>query len=90
MREHVELQHLVENDIECQTNPENTLKMPKHKSYPYLGLILATLSSLFFSLCSVIVKGLVEVSKLLNIVIKNINRITSNLKVNLFAIYCKK
>lgn len=28
---------------------------------PYLGLVLATLSSLFFSLCSVIVKGLVHV-----------------------------
>lgn len=27
---------------------------------PYLGLVLATLSSLFFSLCSVIVKGLVS------------------------------
>lgn len=29
---------------------------------PYLGIILATLSSLFFSLCSVIVKGLVDVN----------------------------
>ncbi|KAJ1523876.1 hypothetical protein ONE63_010431 [Megalurothrips usitatus] len=28
---------------------------------PYLGLVLATLSSLFFSLCSVIVKGLVHI-----------------------------
>ncbi|KAH8278629.1 hypothetical protein KR018_006313 [Drosophila ironensis] len=29
---------------------------------PYLGILLATLSSLFFSLCSVIVKGLVDVN----------------------------
>lgn len=29
---------------------------------PYLGIVLATLSSLFFSLCSVIVKRLIDVN----------------------------
>lgn len=31
-------------------------------SCSYVGILLATLSSLFFSLCSVIVKGLVDVN----------------------------
>ena len=62
MPEHVELQHLVDGDIECQTVPrQSNFSTPKCKSCPYLGLVLATLSSLFFSLCSVIVKALVEV-----------------------------
>ncbi|XP_001600949.1 solute carrier family 35 member G1 [Nasonia vitripennis] len=63
MPEHVELQHLVDGDLECQNAArKNEFSTPKCKSCPYLGLVLATLSSLFFSLCSVIVKGLVEVN----------------------------
>lgn len=62
MPEHVELQHLVDGDLECQNAArKNDFSVSKCKSCPYLGLVLATLSSLFFSLCSVIVKGLVEV-----------------------------
>lgn len=57
MPEHVELQHLVDGCEEIQTyNPK-----PQCCKCPYLGLILATLSSLFFSLCSVIVKMMTEV-----------------------------
>ncbi|KAL7730028.1 hypothetical protein ACLKA6_009318 [Drosophila palustris] len=37
-------------------------RMKRRANCPYLGIILATLSSLFFSLCSVIVKGLVDVN----------------------------
>lgn len=62
MSEHVELQHLVDDDEFQSTSQYSKLhKKVYKKSCPYLGLILATLSSLFFSLCSVIVKGLVEV-----------------------------
>ncbi|CAB3219852.1 unnamed protein product [Arctia plantaginis] len=61
MPEHLELQHLV--DLSAGSGDEtlpNLLenKRPLIKRCPYLGLILATLSSLFFSLCSVIVKSL--------------------------------
>ncbi|VEN46646.1 unnamed protein product [Callosobruchus maculatus] len=58
MPENLELQQLVdeenEDDFKIQTH---------HPSCrcPYLGLILATLSSLFFSLCSVIVKWMTDV-----------------------------
>lgn len=38
----------------------NVWKLSTFGQCPYLGLVLATLSSLFFSLCSVIVKGLVS------------------------------
>lgn len=31
-------------------------------SFPFLGILLATLSSFFFSLCSVIVKELVDIN----------------------------
>ena len=63
MSEHVELEHLVDVDIEYQSPPKKNLLslIPKCRACPYLGIALATLSSLFFSLCSVIVKGLVEV-----------------------------
>ncbi|CAG4933620.1 unnamed protein product [Colias eurytheme] len=64
MTEHVELQHLV--DLSTGSGDEtlpNLLenKRPLIKRCPYLGLLLATLSSLFFSLCSVIVKSLVNI-----------------------------
>lgn len=64
MPEHLELQHLV--DLSAGSGDEtlpNLLenKRPLIKRCPYLGLILATLSSLFFSLCSVIVKSLVNI-----------------------------
>lgn len=66
MPEQVELENLVDDEIECQTvyRPliNNNQSSSNCKSCPYLGLLLATLSSLFFSLCSVIVKSLVDVS----------------------------
>ncbi|XP_060533993.1 solute carrier family 35 member G1 [Cylas formicarius] len=59
MPENVELQQLVEEEQE----EELKFHRPKSKNrYPYLGLILATLSSLFFSLCSVIVKWMSQVN----------------------------
>uniref|UniRef100_A0A1B6E1D0 EamA domain-containing protein n=1 Tax=Clastoptera arizonana TaxID=38151 RepID=A0A1B6E1D0_9HEMI len=63
MDERLEMQNLVDDD---DTNQEDSSDFtppatPKHQSCPYLGLILATISSLFFSLCSVIVKWLVNV-----------------------------
>ncbi|KAK9874137.1 hypothetical protein WA026_002492 [Henosepilachna vigintioctopunctata] len=61
MSEHVELQQLVDDD----ESDEPTIIKPKWEfaacQCPYLGLILATLSSLFFSLCSVIVKFTTDV-----------------------------
>ena len=63
MSEHVELQHLVDGDVEGNTRTkQKRFSIPTCKTCPYLGLMLATLSSLFFSLCSVIVKGLVDVN----------------------------
>ncbi|XP_014211558.1 solute carrier family 35 member G1-like [Copidosoma floridanum] len=66
MREHLELQHLVDDEIECQSigrRPTTTSYYTFNcKSCPYLGLLLATISSLFFSLCSVIVKSLVDIN----------------------------
>lgn len=64
MPERLELQHLVELSTGSgdETSPnlfEN--RRPLLKRCPFLGLMLATLSSLFFSLCSVIVKGMVNV-----------------------------
>lgn len=57
MPEHVELQHLVDGCEEIQTYSPK----PAYCRCSYLGLILATLSSLFFSLCTVIVKKMTEV-----------------------------
>lgn len=64
MPEHLELQHLV--DVSAGSGDETVPNLmenrrPLIKRCPYLGLILATLSSLFFSLCSVIVKSLVNI-----------------------------
>ncbi|XP_049942187.1 solute carrier family 35 member G1 [Schistocerca serialis cubense] len=77
MPEQLELQQLVEADDEAagrgagaggQTPPSPSPSASASQSSgpgaarcPYLGLVLATLSSLLFSLCSVIVKWLVEV-----------------------------
>ncbi|XP_017771121.1 PREDICTED: solute carrier family 35 member G1 [Nicrophorus vespilloides] len=57
MSENLELQQLVDEELE----EEVRLAQPKKCRCPYLGLILATLSSLFFSLCSVIVKWMTDV-----------------------------
>ncbi|KAJ3660860.1 hypothetical protein Zmor_005289 [Zophobas morio] len=59
MPENLELQQLVDEE------PDHDVKLhPRRLKFckcPYLGLILATLSSLFFSLCSVIVKWMTDV-----------------------------
>ncbi|XP_039315183.1 solute carrier family 35 member G1 [Solenopsis invicta] len=62
MSEHMELQHLVDTDVESNTTNHKKKFFIICKPCPYLGLVLATLSSLFFSLCSVIVKSLVEIN----------------------------
>ncbi|XP_046739680.1 solute carrier family 35 member G1 [Diprion similis] len=63
MPEHLELQHLVDGDSDCEAmNRRRNFSVSRCRSCPYLGLMLAALSSLFFSLCSVIVKGLVDVN----------------------------
>lgn len=59
MPENLELQQLVDDDYEDE--PKIHQPNPQRCGCPYLGLILATLSSLFFSLCSVIVKWMEEV-----------------------------
>lgn len=59
MPEHLELQQLVDGMSQGSSN-RRWLKLKC--ACPYLGILLATLSSLFFSLCSVIVKGLVDVN----------------------------
>lgn len=66
MPEHLELQHLVDLGSSGDETLPNLLenKRPLLKRCPYLGLILAMLSSLFFSLCSVIVKSLVNIDPL--------------------------
>ncbi|XP_076256742.1 solute carrier family 35 member G1 [Rhynchophorus ferrugineus] len=59
MPENLELQQLV--DDEADEEKFNKTKF-KYRKYPYLGLILATLSAVFFSLCSVIVKWMADVN----------------------------
>lgn len=64
MPEHLELQQLV--DLSAGSGDEtlpnlNENKRPLLKRVPYLGLMLAALSSFFFSLCSVTVKSLVTI-----------------------------
>lgn len=58
MPEHLELHQLVDGS----TYANYKARLIRSCSCPYLGIILATLSSLFFSLCSVIVKGLVDIN----------------------------
>ncbi|KAJ6636567.1 Solute carrier family 35 member G1 [Pseudolycoriella hygida] len=58
MPEHLELQQLVLND----TTSQNYRRILRGWTCPYIGLIFATISSLFFSLCSVIVKHCVTIN----------------------------
>lgn len=63
MPEHLELQHLVDGEVDDESLSRGRgSSVSRCRSCPYLGLMLAALSSLFFSLCSVIVKGLVDVN----------------------------
>lgn len=59
MNENLELQQLV--DEENEDEPKIHGSRLKYCTCPYIGLILATFSSLFFSLCSVIVKWMTDV-----------------------------
>lgn len=60
MSESLELQQLVDDE----EDEDIKFQQPNHKcrKYPYLGIILATLSALFFSLCSAIVKWMSDVN----------------------------
>ncbi|XP_065095197.1 solute carrier family 35 member G1 [Ochlerotatus camptorhynchus] len=60
MPEHLELQQLVGGVLQGGVRHRSLSWL--QCSCPYLGIILATVSSLFFSLCSVIVKGLVDIN----------------------------
>lgn len=63
MPENLELHQFVDGFRRGETSTKRLLTRWKSQmNCPYLGIILATLSSLFFSLCSVIVKGLVDVN----------------------------
>ncbi|XP_066255664.1 solute carrier family 35 member G1 [Euwallacea similis] len=59
MSESLELQQLV--DDEAEEDIKFHRPRPKCRKYPCLGIILATLSALFFSLCSAIVKWMSDV-----------------------------
>ncbi|KAJ8953673.1 hypothetical protein NQ314_007280 [Rhamnusium bicolor] len=59
MHENLELQQLVDDEQEDEMKIHEPTPFCK---CPYLGLLLATLSSLFFSLCSVIVKWMTDVN----------------------------
>ncbi|XP_073968618.1 solute carrier family 35 member G1-like [Rhodnius prolixus] len=62
MDERVEMQYLVQDDNLRDAHHSRFIeKSPKWKPNPYLGIILATVSSFFFSICSVIVKWMVNV-----------------------------
>ncbi|XP_018570762.1 solute carrier family 35 member G1 [Anoplophora glabripennis] len=58
MPENLELQQLVDDEQEDEPKIRESRSLCR---CPYLGLILATLSSLFFSLCSVIVKWMTDI-----------------------------
>lgn len=62
----IELQELIDGTSVPEEYDDSKLtcsiRMSRCRMCPYLGLILATLSSLFFSLSSVIVKGLVDIN----------------------------
>lgn len=62
MSENFELQQFVDGFHQREVPQLWLDRMIAKINCPYLGIILATLSSLFFSLCSVIVKGLVDVN----------------------------
>lgn len=55
----VELDYLMD-DEDLEEEEEQELSSSQ-KRYPYMGILLATISSFFFSMCSVIVKWMVNV-----------------------------
>lgn len=56
------MQQLVTDNEQSEERRFSLMKFEKLcKKWPYFGIILATISSLFFSLCSVIVKWMVDV-----------------------------
>ncbi|XP_065354653.1 solute carrier family 35 member G1 [Calliphora vicina] len=62
MPENFELHQFVDGFRKNETSKRWLTRIKSKFNCPYLGIILATLSSLFFSLCSVIVKGLVDIN----------------------------
>ncbi|CAD6996292.1 unnamed protein product [Ceratitis capitata] len=62
MPENLELHQFVDGIRHSETSHKLLTRFKATLNCPYLGIILATLSSLFFSLCSVIVKGLVDIN----------------------------
>ncbi|XP_022215966.2 solute carrier family 35 member G1 [Drosophila obscura] len=62
MTENLELHQFQEGTHTVDVSNRWLERLKTRVNCPYLGIILATLSSLFFSLCSVIVKGLVDVN----------------------------
>lgn len=62
MTENLELHQFVDGTRTGELSNQWIERLKARANCPYLGIILATLSSLFFSLCSVIVKGLVDVN----------------------------
>ncbi|XP_034665302.1 solute carrier family 35 member G1 [Drosophila subobscura] len=62
MTENLELHQFQEGTHTAEVSNRWLERLKTRVNCPYLGIILATLSSLFFSLCSVIVKGLVDVN----------------------------
>ncbi|BFF88979.1 solute carrier family 35 member G1 [Drosophila madeirensis] len=62
MTENLELHQFQEGTHAAEVSNRWLERLKTRVNCPYLGIILATLSSLFFSLCSVIVKGLVDVN----------------------------
>lgn len=64
MPEILELHQLVESEDGTHRNrrPKAFFLISNCYSCPFLGILLATLSSFFFSLCSVIVKELVDIN----------------------------
>lgn len=62
MGEGLELRQLVtNNEFEEEQQPVFSQAEVKYDKWPYIGIVLAAISSLFFSLCSVIVKWMVNV-----------------------------
>lgn len=64
MTELLELHQLVDSEAEAHHIRRSKTYEFVHSCYacPFLGILLATLSSFFFSLCSVIVKELVDIN----------------------------
>ncbi|XP_030373585.1 solute carrier family 35 member G1 [Scaptodrosophila lebanonensis] len=62
MTENLELHQFVDGTRTGDVSNRWLERLKMRLNCPYLGIILATMSSLFFSLCSVIVKGLVDVN----------------------------